>query len=99
MKSGRKTLLSRKAIHVQKIGWIVAILCAFCWVASDITLPSSAEKASVRQENVWRRTVSGWEKTSEWHGKTTQSPPSLHPGVMSLLMVTFSLSAGIAKSK
>ena len=82
---------------VQKIGWILAILCAGSWLASEIDLPGDVQNAPAREETAWRRTVDGWEKVNEWTFAIEKSPPLLHPGVMGLLMLTLSLTVGIAK--
>jgi hypothetical protein len=94
-----KTLLCEKVILVQKIGWILAILFAVSWYASEISLPRDAKNAPLREEIVWRRTVDGWEKPNDWYYAIEKSPPALHPGVMGLLMVTLSLTVGISKNK
>jgi hypothetical protein len=84
-------------IPLHKIGWILAILCAVSWLASEIRLPGDVENVPAREEVAWRRTAAGWEKANEWTYSLDKSPPALHPGVMGLLMVTLSLTVGIAK--
>jgi hypothetical protein len=86
-----------KATAVQKIGWILAVLCALCWIASDINLPGEPQAAPAQNESIWRRTADGWENVNDWTFAIEKSPPVLHPGVMALLMVILSLSIGIVK--
>ena len=82
---------------MQKIGWILAVLCAVCWVASDINLPGEAPAVPSQNELVWRRTADGWENVNDWTFAVEKSPPILHPGVMALLMLMLSLTVGIVK--
>jgi hypothetical protein len=83
---------------VQKIGWIIAVLCLFSWIASEIRLPADDSQAvAVVEEFVWRRTADGWEKIDEWTCESNNSPPLLHPGVMALFMITLVLGVGVAK--
>ena len=89
--------LFERVIPVLKIGWLLAILCAACWWASEVRLPGEVQNVPAQDESVWRRTVDGWEKANDWTFAIDNSPPALHPSVLGLLMVTLSLSAGIAK--
>lgn len=84
---------------MQKIGWIVAILCGLSWFASEIPLPSDESNAPAEAEISWRRTTKGWEKTSEWSVAVEKTPPVVHPGVVGLLMLACTLSVGIAKKE
>jgi hypothetical protein len=86
-------------ILVQKIGWIVAILCAASWFASEIRLPGEVQNAAVQENLVWRRTADGWEKMEDWTFTTEKSPPALHPGVFGLMMLALSLTVGIVKKE
>jgi hypothetical protein len=85
----------RKAISVQKIGWILAVLLGICWLATEIPSPLGDRKAPAQEQVLWRRTVQGWERIDDWTFVVEKTPPALHPGIFSLLMVTLSLSAGI----
>lgn len=82
-----------------KIGWILAILCAVSWWASEVRLPGDLRNVPPQEEIVWRRTVDGWEKVDDWTFAIENSPPALHPGVLGLLMLTLSLTVGVAKYK
>ncbi len=82
---------------MQKIGWIMAILCGLSWWASEMPLPGDASPPPAQTENVWRRTVNGWEKTSEWILPPDKSPPAFHPGILGLLMILIPTTVGIAK--
>jgi hypothetical protein len=87
-----------KAKLVQKIGWIIAVICILSWIASEIKLPADDAKAvAVAEEFVWRRTAEGWEKIDEWTYELNNTPPLLHPGVMALFMITLTLGVGVAK--
>jgi hypothetical protein len=97
--SDRKTILFGKAILVQKIGWIVAILCAASWLASEIDLPGKVQNISDREEIVWRRTIDGWEKMTDWTFAAERTPPVLHPGIVGLLMAALSLTAGMVNNR
>jgi hypothetical protein len=93
----RGTLFFGKVTLVQKIGWILAILFAACWFASELQLPREIQSAPVQENLVWRRTAEGWEKVNDWTFALEKSPPALHPGIFSLLIVTLSLTAAIVK--
>jgi hypothetical protein len=93
-----KTLLCGKVILVQKIGWILAILCAVSWFASEIRLPGDDQTVPAQEETAWRRTADGWEKATDWTVAIEKSPPALHPGVLGLLMVALSLTVGTVKT-
>ncbi len=82
-----------------KIGWILAILCAACWFASEVRLPGDVPLASAPEQTVWRRTADGWEKMDGWVYSIERSPPALHPGVFGLLMIALTLSAGIVQKE
>jgi hypothetical protein len=97
--SDRKLSSFGKAFRVQKIGWIVAILCAVSWLASEINLPGEVQTAPAREETGWRRTAEGWENVNDWTFAIEKSTPALHPCVMGLLMVALSLAVGIAKKE
>jgi hypothetical protein len=84
---------------VQKIGWILAILCAAIWLASEMPLPGDVQSPPAGEETIWRRTVEGWEKVSDWNMAIDKSPPVIHPGVFGLLMLIFPLTVGIAKNE
>jgi hypothetical protein len=84
---------------VHKIGWILAILCAVSWLASEINLPGNTQNSAAQEETAWRRTADGWENVNDWAFPIEISPPALHPCVMSLLMVAISLSVAIAKKE
>ncbi|MCC6127222.1 MAG: hypothetical protein IT426_19855 [Pirellulales bacterium] len=84
---------------MRKIGWIAAILCAASWLASELDLPGGVQKNSDREEIVWRRTVEGWEKITDWTFAVEKAPPVLHPGIMGLLMAALSLAAGMAHDR
>ena len=83
---------------MQKIGWILAILCAVSWFASEIRLPGDDQTVPVQEETAWRRTADGWEKATDWTVAIEKSPPALHPGVLGLLMVALSLTVGTVKA-
>jgi hypothetical protein len=92
-------LLSERLFVVQKIGWILAVLCGIGWLASEIPLPGDAPHSPAQEEIVWRRTVNGWEKANDWTFEIDQSSPALHPVVLGLLMLMLSLTVGIAKNE
>jgi hypothetical protein len=90
---------SGKVTLVQKIGWILAILCAACWFASEVRLPGEVPNAPAAEQMVWRRTAEGWEKMDGWTYAIERSPPALHPGVFGLLMIAFSLSVAVVRKE
>ena len=77
------------------IGWLVVILLAAGWLASEIRLPG--EPALLQGgSDCWRRTRYGWQQPS-W--STPEAPvwrPALHPGVVGLLELFLSVSALVA---
>jgi hypothetical protein len=70
---------------VQRIGWILAILLTLGWVASEIPLQNAASNDRPTVETSWRRTVDGWENTSQWNFYSYTSRPALHPFYLSMM--------------
>jgi hypothetical protein len=88
-----------KAISVLKIGWVLAMLCAACWFASEVRLPNEVAPSSASEQMVWRRTADGWEKMDGWAYGIERTTPALHPGVFGLLMIAATLSVGIVRQE
>ena len=82
-----------------KFGWVLTILCAACWFASEVRLPSEVAPSSASEQMVWRRTADGWEKMDGWAYGIERTPPALHPGVFGLLMIAATLSVGIVRQE
>jgi hypothetical protein len=80
---------------VQKIGWIVAIMCGLSWWAVEMPLPGDALSPPEKTENLWRRTVNGWEKTNQWILPPDRPPPVFHPEFLGLLMILIPATAGM----
>jgi hypothetical protein len=55
-----------KGYAVQRIGWILAVLLALGWLASEIPLQNASSNDQSRVQTCWRRTVDGWENASQW---------------------------------
>jgi hypothetical protein len=90
---------SAKAISVLKIGWVLAILFAASWFASEVRLPSEVRPSSASEQMVWRRTADGWEKMDGWSYGIERTPPALHPGVFGLLMIAATLCVGVVRQE
>jgi len=82
---------------VQKIGWILAILCARVGSPARSGCPAMA-KTLPFGKNRLRRTVDGWEKVNDWTFAIEKSPPAC-PRRFGLLIVTLSLAVGLVKNE
>jgi hypothetical protein len=74
-----------KGDAVQRIGWILAILLAFGWLASEIPLQNASSDDQSSVQTCWRRTVDGWENTSQWTFYYNTHRPALHPFYFGLM--------------
>ena len=83
---------------MQKIGWIVAILCAASWFASEIRLPGEVQNVAIQGAPLAanRPMLRKDGKLDFRDGKIAPGPA---PGVFGLMMVAFSLAVGIVKKE
>jgi hypothetical protein len=77
-----------KGFEVQRIGWILAIILALCWLASEIPLPTASSSDQPRVQTCWRRTADGWENASQWGFYTITHKPTFHPFYVSIIQCT-----------
>jgi hypothetical protein len=77
-----------KGDAVQRIGWILAVLLALGWVASEIPLQNASSNDQPRVETSWRRTVDGWENSSQWTFYAFTPRPALHPFYFGMMQCT-----------
>lgn len=76
------------------IGWLLLVLIAVTWVASEIPgWPSSDAQLSS-----WRRTCDGWEQATRWMPRTELCQPTLHPIIVALLQMFLAGAALVAFS-
>jgi hypothetical protein len=73
---------------VQRIGWILAILLVAGWLASEIPLNKAASQEGSIVQTCWRRTVNGWENSSQWDFFKVTHRPEVHPLFLSLFQCT-----------
>jgi hypothetical protein len=71
--------------RVLKVGWILLILVAFCWLACDLPLENESSGGQVAKQSCWRRTVNGWEDAEKWQSPVPQSRIEIHPLLVVLL--------------
>jgi hypothetical protein len=64
---------------LQRIGWILAVMLAFGWLASEIPLQNASSDDESRVQTSWRRTVDGWENASQWTFYYNTHQPVFHP--------------------
>ena len=76
---------------MQRIGWIVALLIAAGWVASEI--PANPSDGHNAVASAWRRTSEGWQQHSQVAPSRPRTPPPLSPLVVAGLEL---LLAGMA---
>jgi hypothetical protein len=74
-----------KGNAVQRIGWILAILLALGWLASEIPLQNAASNDQSRVQTSWRRTVDGWEDASQWTFYSIARRPAFHPFYLGMM--------------
>lgn len=74
--------------------WMVAILLAVGYVASEIRLPQSDEPTTV--DTCWRRTENGWMRATWLAPAAPVQHPSLHPCVVGSLQLLLSTLALVA---
>ena len=80
---------------MRSIGWLVVLLLAAGWLASEIPL-TDAPAVSQDGPDGWRRTRFGWQQRT-W--STPEAPvrrPALHPAVVGLLELLLSVLALVA---
>jgi len=73
---------------VQRIGWILAILLALGWLASEIPLQDASSNDQPMVRTCWRRTVDGWENSSQWSFCQISHRPSFHPFYLGMMQCT-----------
>jgi hypothetical protein len=73
---------------VQRIGWILAILLGFGWLASEIPLQNAASNDRPVVQTCWRRTVDGWENAAQWSFYSFSRQPAFHPFYVGLIQCT-----------
>ena len=81
---------------VRLIGWLLLILLALGWLASELPSPAGRTEAAAKTD--WRRTRDGWERPT-WIAAATASTSGrmmLHPALVGLLEVSLALAVLIA---
>jgi len=78
---------------VRLIVWLVLILMALGWLASELPLTATQNQSSV--EAGWRRTRDGWEIPT-WNVNGGFRRVSLHPAVVGLFEISLALAVLIA---
>jgi hypothetical protein len=71
---------------VQRIGWILAVLMAIGWLASEIPLNNASSDDQPRVQTCWRRTIDGWENSSQWYFCLITRKPAFHPFYFSTIL-------------
>jgi len=64
---------------VQRIGWILAVLLAIGWLASEFPVQNACSNVRPNTQTCWRRTVDGWENSSQWCFYYQTREPAFHP--------------------
>jgi hypothetical protein len=68
-----------KGHAVQRIGWILAVLLALGWLACEIPLQNASSDDQPKVPTSWRRTVDGWENSSQWNFSSMSQRKVFHP--------------------
>jgi hypothetical protein len=80
---------------VQKVCGIILVLVVLGWIACNIQLPNDSPNNQTNSQNIWRRTVNGWEKNEDWNTTNVAAyKPELHPTI--LVLIQFSVAALVA---
>jgi hypothetical protein len=71
---------------VQRIGWILAVIFALGWLASEIPVQNAVSNDQPKVQTCWRRTIDGWENSSQWSFYAFTSRPTFHPIYLSAVL-------------
>jgi hypothetical protein len=82
---------------VRTISWLVLVLLAVGWLASEI--PDAEPASNGPHDSGWRRTSLGWEHVSQWTPSAPPRRPALHPAVVGLLQLLLAAMALVAFSE
>jgi hypothetical protein len=80
---------------VQRIGWILAVLLAMGWMASEIPVQNASSTDRPRADTDWRRTVDGWEKAGQWIYYSFTPRPALHPFYFGMMQCAVAAWIGV----
>lgn len=78
------------------VGWLLLVLIAVTWVASEIPAWTSQSGA---HPSSWRRTCNGWEQAASWMPQRERYQPTLHPIIVALLQMLLASAALVAFSR
>lgn len=79
---------------MQRIGWILLLLLALGWLASEV--PCQGPAPSAEPATVWRRTRDGWEHKDRVLVAGPPFRPALHPALIAAFEVLLSATAMLA---
>ena len=68
-----------------KIGWILLVVVALCWLACEIPLENESSGGPLPKQICWRHTANGWEDARLWHSEVPLRRTEIHPLLVVLL--------------
>jgi hypothetical protein len=81
---------------MQQIIGVVLLLLGLGWLASQ--MPAAPAQPTSPHDTTWRRTCDGWERADWLRGDLSREQPALHPAILGLALMFFTLAALIGLS-
>lgn len=81
---------------MQQIVGVILILFGLGWLASE--MPIAPAEQPPTHETTWRRTCEGWERADWLRSDLSREQPALHPAILGLGLMFFTLASLIGLS-